>query len=67
MPENNNGHLLSWKEAKELLGVSQATMWRIVEKRKELPIAKITYHGKQRHCFFKKADVEFLQLIRQPI
>jgi len=57
MQENTNGHtLLSLHEAKELLGVSRATMFRII-KRNDLPIAKTSYLGKRRYCFFYQSDV----------
>jgi len=65
--ENTNGHtLISFSDARRLLGVSRVTMYKIVDHRLELPVIKTGYLGKLRIRYFYKSDVEALQIRRNP-
>lgn len=67
LPEQNNGHtILTWVEAQKLLGVSNRTMYKIVDIRKELTPHKTTYLGEMRRRYFLKSDVLALLAKRNP-
>lgn len=66
MIETNGHTLLTPKEARTLLGVSERTFQRIVNTHKLLPIATYAEKGKRKYPRFFKQDVTFLKLARTP-
>lgn len=63
---SNGTTLLTSNEARELLGVSRVTFYRIVRKYNQLRIAKIAKRGKQELHYFDRNDVELLHSQRNP-
>jgi predicted DNA-binding protein (UPF0251 family) len=58
--------LLTASQARNVLGVSRTTLWRIVRKYNQLPIAQTATRGKQKIHYFDSNEVIKLRSQRQP-